>query len=470
MNGEAAPGKPNLQKYAFHIACLAVIAGYFLIFPVYRGFFLLENGVNESWNAYLQDRAFGGGPLYPPVTDLFANNYPPLSFYVIGGIASWAGDALFVGRALSLVATLGLGFIVAILVKQFHAGWPAAALAGVWFVATMAGPFDQSIVTDDPQLFGQFLMGCALVWFVHRDGRGASADGPILLMVLAGFWKHNIIGIPATVVIWLVLRDRWHALRPLLVGVGGVIFGFAICFIAYGDVFFANLLAPRAYGLWRLPTALGRLQFGAPALFICAIWVWRERQTARARFIALFILVALAAHFVQWSGAGIGNGSQIDLIIAVSVGLGLAYDRASAIDPVKRWSSELIRSVIVAILALRIVLTGHIESGLLLTSANYRRAFSDHAAITQSEALRVRGIPGLVACSNELVCRVAGKSLVLDDFKVGQLLLTGQLTPNGLSELLKIRGITFVQNDPRANAESVRRDWIAKVFRGEQWD
>jgi hypothetical protein len=85
----------------------------------------------------------------------------------------------------------------------------------------MEGPFDQFVGMDDPQLLGQLLMACALSWFLARDSRGLSAEPPILMMVVAGFWKHNIIAIPITVLLWLILRDGRRAIRPCLVGLGG---------------------------------------------------------------------------------------------------------------------------------------------------------------------------------------------------------------------------------------------------------
>ena len=39
---------------------------------------------NEGWNAFQAMRALGAGPLYPPPGGLTGNNYPPLSFYIVG--------------------------------------------------------------------------------------------------------------------------------------------------------------------------------------------------------------------------------------------------------------------------------------------------------------------------------------------------------------------------------------------------
>src|SRR5262249_41615362 len=144
--------------------------------------------------------------LYPSPDTLIVNNYPPLSFYVVGWLGKIFGDALYVGRALSLFATIGLGALIARIVVRLGGGAAGAAIGGIWFVATMTRSYNRFVGVDDPQLAGQFIMVTALAWFLARDQEGKSAEPPIVLMVVAGFWKHNIIAVPATVLAWLWLR------------------------------------------------------------------------------------------------------------------------------------------------------------------------------------------------------------------------------------------------------------------------
>jgi hypothetical protein len=463
--------RANLTRTnGWHIALIALIAAYFLIFPIYRGFFPLEIAPNEGWNAYHQDAAFGSRPLYPAVGELIVNNYPPLSFYVIGWIASWAGNALFVGRALSVAAIFGLGFVIAIIIRQFRGGAAAAAVGGLWFVATMAGPFDQFVGMDDPQLPGQLLMACALAWFLARDSRGLSAEPPIILMVVAGFWKHNIVAIPVTVLVWLILRDGRRAIRPCLVGLGGVLFGLVLCWAIYGDVFIANLFAPRKFAAWRMLLSLGRLQFVLPALVLWAVWAWRERSTRAAQFTALFIGIALVVHIVQWSGFSVVNNSQFDLVIATAIGLGLVYEYAKTITAALDWSTARSRTLVVAVIVIRLMANGHVEPALILFDPNYRRTVSEHTAIAYAQADQVASVPGLVACSIKLVCRMAGKPFVYDDFKVGQLLESGAMSADQLAEILNERRITYVDIDPRAGGDSIRRDIFQKLRGAELWN
>ena len=452
---------------ALHVAFLTLIAAYFLIFPIYRGFFSIEIGPNESWNAYHQDAALGAGPLYPAPDALIVNNYPPISFYVISWTASWTGgDALFVGRVLSVAAILGLGFVIALVIRKFGGGWTAGAVGATWFVGFMAATFDQHVGEDDPQLFGQFMMACALLWFLARDARGLSAEPPILLMVVIGFWKHNIIAIPATVLLWLILRDGRRAIRPCLFGIGSAVAGLALCIAIYGPAFISNLLGPRQYVPFRMLIALGKLQWVLPVLIIWSFWAWRERNTRGARFTALFIVVGLVGYVLQWNADAVGGNAQYDLDIAAAIGLGLAYQFVA----IANWSSGQARALVIGIVALRLVVTGNIESALILFDPSYRRMVSEHAQMARAEAERVARIPGLVACSNKLICRMAGKPFVYDDFKVGQLVKTGAISPAMLQQIMHERGIAYVTIDPRANAEFVRRDWLARVFSGAQWN
>ena len=74
---------------------------------------------------------------------------------------------------------------------------------------------------DDPQLVGHVLMMGALAWFLAREARGRSAVPPVLAMAVAGFYKHNIVAVPVTALLWLPaarLAARGGAARLLGAG------------------------------------------------------------------------------------------------------------------------------------------------------------------------------------------------------------------------------------------------------------
>jgi hypothetical protein len=456
--------KPLLARFdtRAQIALLALLTLYFLVWPAWRVPFPIEIAQNEGWNAYHADAAVGGGTLYPSPDTLIVNNYPPLSFYALGYLGRLFGDPLYVGRVLSLLATIGLGALIARVVRQLGGGGASAAIAGIWFVATMARSYNRFVGMNDPQLAGHFIMVAALSWFLAREKVGKRAEPAILLMVLAGFWKHNIIAVPATALAWLWLTDWRRAWRPTLVGAIAAAIGLAICVAVYGDVFLANLLTPRPWRLMRAFIGIGRTQWILPALAIWAIWAWSERKTFAARFTGLYIGIAFAAFLAQWTGEDILDNAQFDLVIATAIGLGMAFERAGASAFARRFGVAAARVTIVLVLAVRLVATLRIEPFLVLFDPAYRAEFYANAEAARADARRVAAIPGPVACDYKIICRMAGKPFVYDDFRADMLILSGAAHGLGAEALVRQHGITYFHNDPRDRIETLQRALFGK--------
>jgi hypothetical protein len=439
------------------IAFLAVLAAYFMVWPVWRLGFPIEIAQNEGWNAYHADAAMGAAPLYPATDTLIVNNYPPLSFYVVGGLAQVFGDALYVGRVLSVIAVLALAALIAAVVRRFGGGPAGAAVGGLWFVAVMSRSFTRFVGMDDPQLVGHVLMMGALLWFLDREARGRSLAPPVVAMAAAGFYKHNIIAVPVTALAWLVIRDWRRAIWPAALGAGAAALGLAICVAVYGDVFLANLLTARPYRLMRAINGLGRLQWILPALVLWGIWVAAEPASQAARFTKVFVAVAFAAFVAQWSGEAVLDNAQFDLVIATAVGLGLAFDGAGKTAFGRSHGPAAARAVIVLVVAARLLATLRIEPALVLFSPDYRAEYFANAQVMRDDAARVAAIPGPVACHFKVVCRLAGKPFVYDDFRTEMLVATG--ASGGLDEdgLIRAHGLTRFHDDPRDGIEALFR-------------
>jgi hypothetical protein len=439
------------------IALLALLALLFLVWPVWRAQFPLEIAENEGWNAYNADAAMGARALYPSTDLLIVNNYPPLSFYVLGWLGRIFGDSLYVGRVVSLLSVIGIGALIARLVRQLGGGGASAAIAALWFIATMARSYNRFVGMDDPQLTAQLIMLAAFSWFLARDKAGKSAAPPILLMALAGFWKHNIIVMPATVLAWLWLRDGVRAWRPTAVAIAAVVVGLVICVAVYGDVFIANLLTPRPYRIMRALGGIGRAQWIIPALAIWALWAWRERQTFAARFTRLWIGIAFVVFFVQWGGEDILDNAQFDLVIATAVGLGIAFDRIAATAFAQRYGVAAARATVVLILVVRLLATLRTEPYLILFDPSYRAEFHAHAQAARDDAARVAAIAGPVACTIKIICRMAGKPYVWDDFRTDMMIYSGEAKGLDAPGLIRQRGYTYYENDYRGDARSMHR-------------
>ena len=122
MNGTAPLGEriagaiPNVVMALFAFVCavglwrvLAIIGLHVPLDP------------NEGWNAYLAAAAMAGHA-YPDAHGYVVNNYPPLSFYLVGVAGRIVGDNIIAGRIVSLIAFLG----VAAGIFRPRASWAAA--------------------------------------------------------------------------------------------------------------------------------------------------------------------------------------------------------------------------------------------------------------------------------------------------------------------------------------------------------
>jgi uncharacterized membrane protein len=56
-------------------------------------------------------------PLYPSHDKLITNNYPPLSFYIVGALGWLIGDMVLAGRLLSLGAVAVTAVAVALIIN-----------------------------------------------------------------------------------------------------------------------------------------------------------------------------------------------------------------------------------------------------------------------------------------------------------------------------------------------------------------
>ena len=103
----------------FQLATLAllVVIAVWMILPLAWLFAQASRGHSEGWNALVALRALSDLPLYPQDQTLHTNNYPPLSFYLVGGLGALTGDHMVAGRLISLAALVAIAFEIALAAK-----------------------------------------------------------------------------------------------------------------------------------------------------------------------------------------------------------------------------------------------------------------------------------------------------------------------------------------------------------------
>jgi hypothetical protein len=441
------------SRAAIYLTLLSLAAAYFLAWPVWRAQFLVEIWPTESWNAYLQDAATRG-VLYPDPASLIGNNYPPLSFYAVAWLGQLAGvDNLFAGRALSLVALAAVAVEIFAAVRLLAGGKLGAAVGALFYLAIMARNSTTYIGANDPQLAGLAIMGAGLVYFLSLHQQDRSPVPALLLMVVAGFWKHNNIAIPLAAVAWLFIEGSRFALRSAAISVAACAIGLATCIMIYGPNFLPNLLANRSYGWSNVLANIGHLQWSALALLIWAAWALCDRQSKAARFTALHIGLGLFACILQWFGHGVSGNAEFDLILALGIGTGVAFTRIETSWLARRIGPERCRDLMIAALLIRLIASDRQETALLLFSENFRDSLHASQNNVLRESERVAGISGDVACATKLVCRYAGKSFAVDEFKTEEMIATGKATSAEISAAFDAHRIRLFPNTLPTGAE-----------------
>lgn len=457
--------QPFFVKERTLFVALGVVAAYFLIWPLYRAFFLVEIMPNEGWNAYHQDAAAHAGTLYPPAAALVLNNYPPLSFYAVGWLGTFFGNSLFAGRAVSVIALFAIAVAIGFVVRLLGGSRSSSILGGLCFIAVMAAAFHRFIGANEPHLLTEFLMVSALAWFLSSTKHGQAPEPALLLMVLAGFFKHNVVVIPITAVVWMFLTEHARAWRATAIAVAAAFAGLAICYAVFGADFLTNLLWPRNYSLWKMLDGIHKLQWVAVPLVVWAIWAWPNRKTGVAKFTGLYVATALVAYIVAFGGDGTIDTVQFDLVIASSIAFAIAYDRFGETKQAQRTSVAHCRTIIILALLLRLALNQRYESATILTSADYRAQFPAAEKVFRSEVEKVAAMPGDVACRLKLVCWAAGKRFAGDDYKIKQILGQHRVTEDELQDVLAKHGVAYARNSRGASAEALRRDIFAATPR-----
>jgi hypothetical protein len=429
---------------------LYVIATWSFAWTVYRAFLNVEIENNEGWNAYFADAAMGKMPLYPSADQLITNNYPPLSFYIVGLVGRFIGDPVLAGRLLSLVGVVAIAAAIALSVRQLGGSGAAARISAAFFVATMSRFFMPYVGMNEPQLLSEAIMVFGFLWFLTARLNDRGYIGPVLVMALAGFVKHNIIAMPLTAFLWLGLHRRHEAVKCFCVAAIAIMTGVAICYALFGENFFLNILTPRQYSLKRALRVFEELEWVSIGLVICLYNIWARWRDTHVRLCSCLIAVAFGSYFLQKSGAGVDINAQFDLVIAVAMGVGLAFTQLP-LWPITRWlGSEQAQAILLLAVCVRLLASKQLQPVRLIFDSSFRNEIAMRERAMTDSIQRVRRIPGDVTCGRDmLVTYRAGKPFVVDAFNAQQRILVGALPKDAITARVAAGTLTIVDVDPR---------------------
>ena len=355
---------------------------------------------NEGWNAYLARAAVSGTPLYPQ--GLMINNYPPLSFYIVGALGRITGDPIVAGRLVSLISFFAIAGGLIVVLRNMGATVLASLFACLFFAAGILAASDY-VAMDDPQLLGHALQlaGLSLLLQSRRDLFFAA-----LLMALGLFVKHNLLALPLAACFWLWTEERQDAIKFAGFGFGLCLLGLLAARLFLDVDLVRALFSPRHWALSNFTTGAKQfLSWAGAALIIALILATRGPRTAAARLVLIYAAVALVLGGLFVFGDGVDPNIFFDAVIALSLSTGLTL-----VYLPKRWMG-LATLFAAAPLALYLKLHGAPASFF------YTEAFAREVPLDIG-FLEVH--PGPALCEDLTLCFWAGKDDPVDVFNVSE--------------------------------------------------
>ncbi|HSZ74807.1 MAG TPA: 6-pyruvoyl-tetrahydropterin synthase-related protein [Rhizomicrobium sp.] len=389
---------------------------------------------NEGWNAYHAAAAMTGKPLYPDAGSFIVNNYPPLSFYIVGALGRILGDNIIAGRIISLLAFPGIAFGIFVAVRSMRCGRSEALFSALLFAACLLVTSDY-VGMDDPQLLGHAIGIAGFILLLREPRNRRSITASALLFTLAGFAKHNLIVQPLAMVLWLLIYDRSAAWKFIVSGVVFLSLGLLAFRLTYGIDLLTVLNSARVYSFQNLTANLSSwLVWGAIPIIGLAILILLRHRDGHVVLCALYALIAIAVGTAFFGGDGVDMNAMFDADVALALGVGLALNRLPA------------RNILALVYAAPVALAVWQFSD----SEWLERDFWLHPLKADAEAANgdiafLKAKNGPVLCETLSLCYWADKQAEVDVFNVGEQFATGARSDKVLTELIDQRYFRTLQ-------------------------
>ena len=413
---------------------------------------ILKN-YNEGWNAYHAVSAMRApGALYPPRASLLTNNYPPLSFILVGEVARVTGDAIIAGRLVSFVSVLGICLCLALAARAMGCARRQAALAALLF---WAAPWVivRFTAMDDPQLLGNFLDAVGLVVLLASPRDVWHIAMAALFLTLAEFVKPIYITLPLALLAWLFVYERRSAGLFVLFGFGFAVIGYALSFFLLHVELLGYIFSPRLF-LWsKLTGQPGQWLLVEALPFAASLLLFRQKDSF-GFFAALYAALAFALAVFFSGGDGVSASQMMDVSMAVALGGALYLQRKSE----ARWTYPglgfvaLLQSVMLVLSFL----------GLWAARPSLPELMGTRYATRYDTAL-LAGHRDPVMCESLALCYWAGRKPQVDAFGISQQFQRGMRPTSDLTRLLERRAFSMIQLQPNSIFAAPSPLWAAIV-------
>jgi hypothetical protein len=392
---------------------------------------------NEGWNAYHAASAMGAGALYPGPQSFMVNNYPPLSFYLVGALSQLLGDNVVAGRIVSLLAFDAVGLGLYAVGRRMGCSRSVSSFPPLFFAAGLL-VFTDYVGMNDPQLLAHAIAMGGFLIALREPRRMQEMALAALLFVIAAFVKHNVVAMAIATTVWLFFEDRRRGLHLAALGLGFLVIGLALFHLVYGRSLLSVAETARLYSFdqLRASAALWLHWTAVPiaVLAVLAVQRWREPYV---RLCVCYTLVATAIGVGFLGGAGVDQNVLFDADIALALTAALALDRLSGM-----------RALLVAATYAAPLFYTAATSEQWRDPDSWIHPLRDEAEIARQDIALIASRPGPALCEMQSFCYWAGKPAAVDVFNVGQQFDTGARSDALLTRQIEARRFAVIQFDP----------------------
>jgi hypothetical protein len=406
--------------------------------PILRVFDPVPVDYNEGWNAYRQNWAAEGLPLYAKPPGFFVTNYPPVSFYIVG-FMEILGSPTLVGRMTALLSFALACFLTGVLTIRLTRNKYSGAYAGMclWCWVALYAPW--RIGVNEPQFLGTtfILIGLCVYMRNRRSLTGLIVSS--VLFTFGIFTKLNLIALPAAVGIHIASQRRWKDLL-VMATVAFSFFGAMIALILSGNglEFLSNLLCPRALlplqGLQKSAEYVGI--FVAPLLVAAA----QTKFYPRPPLLNLLMISLVTTHVTAVAftiGDGVGQNIFFDSLIAMAIWCGIGFKRAFANDGI---AALRIFSVLAPLLPIALLMPN------LLTSTVSRIWHEDLIRTDYlADVALLKTLEDPIICEHIQMCYDAGKRMFYDPYFVLDQIKLGKISEDEVVSLIENKKASAVE-------------------------
>lgn len=395
------------------LPALAIFAGL-----LYRASLPVSIAYNEGWNAYHAQSLIAGGALYYPPQALVTNNYPPLSFLLVGPLAHVFGNTLMAGRAIAALAFAGLVAAVMAVLHCVERDLVAALAGGLVLFVFMVVNEEGTILTDDPQILAHFV-GLLGLYVLLRWSEARWASPVAAAIICASLLiKQNLIALPIAIALWLLIVDSGAFARFAASGVLFMAAAVAACLTSFGHDFVSSILAPRRYSLVRAwHSSVVWLSRIVAAMIVAWLGVAIAPRHRFSWFCGIYLASGLVVGSVSLLGDGVDSNAFYELVVACALGSG----HLVAVAQLSPSGARLVRAWAIVAGLFAVALTpGLIVAKDALNLPSWIAKQRAESAATRETVALIAEQPGPVLCTLPILCYWAGKRFELDPFSYVQ--------------------------------------------------